>query len=372
MTSNSQRVLQITAPGPYGGRETVVADLSAALHESGHDVEVLAVLDRGTQAAAHPFVRTLRDRGVTVRSIVLPPRAYREEARAVRQAIREAKATVLHSHGYRTDVVGSVALRGADCRFVSTAHGFTGGGWKNRLYERLQARAWQRGEAVIAVSAPLVEAIAHRGVDRGKIRLIPNAWRGEAPAMTREGARARLGIAADAKVVGWTGRLSSEKAPDVAVEALAGTTDPEIELHFVGAGRLRSELEARADDLGLTHRVHWHGAIEDAASLFSAFDLLLLSSRTEGTPMVLFEAMQAGVPIVATRVGGVPDVLTDSEALLAPPDDPEALARALDESFAAPAEARDRAGRASERLQTRYAPGPWVEAHLDLYREICT
>jgi glycosyltransferase involved in cell wall biosynthesis len=68
----------------------------------------------------------------------------------------------------------------------------------------------------------------------------------------------------------------------------------------------------------------------------------------------------------------VPDVLTDSEALLVPPGDPVALARALDESFAEPGEARARAERASERLRTRYAPGPWVEAHLDLYREIGT
>jgi glycosyltransferase involved in cell wall biosynthesis len=145
-----------------------------------------------------------------------------------------------------------------------------------------------------------------------------------------------------------------------------------MELHFVGEGRLRSELEAQSEELGLADRVHWHGAIENAASLFSAFDLLLLSSRTEGTPMVLFEAMAAGVPIIATRVGGVPDVVTDSEALLTPAEDPMAIARALDESFAAPGEAQARAGRARARLRTRYASEPWVEAHLNLYREIGT
>ncbi|MEJ2548482.1 MAG: glycosyltransferase [Gemmatimonadota bacterium] len=372
MTPEVPRVLQITAPGPYGGRETVVADLSAALHEAGHVVEVMAVLDRGTDPDLHPFVRSLLDQGVTVRSIVLPPRAYREEARAIRAAIRDMGATVLHSHGYRTDVVGSIALRRTACRFVSTAHGFTGGGWKNRLYERLQAGAWRRSEAVIAVSDPLVDAIEGRGVDRRKIHLIPNAWRGDALAMTREQARRRLEIEADARVVGWAGRLAAEKGPDVALETLARTGDEGIQLHFVGEGRLRAELEARAEELNLTHRVRWHGAIENAAVLFPAFDLLLVSSRTEGTPMVLFEAMTAGVPIVATRVGGVPDVLTESEALLAPSEDPVALARALDASFTAPEEARARAEHARRRLRSRYAPGPWMEAHLALYREIGT
>ena len=370
MTPEVQRVLQITAPGPYGGRETVVADLATGLHEAGHAVEVMAVLDQGTDPESHPFVNTLAGRGVSVRTVVLPPRAYREEARAVRAAILDSDTAVLHSHGYRTDVVGSVALRGTTCRFVSTAHGFTGGGWKNRLYERLQARAWGQGEAVIAVSDPLVDAIERRGVDRRKIRLIPNAWLGDAPAMTREEARRRLGIESDAKVMGWAGRLSAEKGPDVALAALARAADDQTQLHFVGEGRLRAELEARAAADGLSNRVRWHGALENAAALFPAFDLLLLSSRTEGTPMVLFEAMAAGVPVVATRVGGVPDVLTDSEALLAPPEDPTALARAIDECFAAPGEARARAERAGQRLRTRYSPGPWVEAHVALYREI--
>ncbi|MEJ2484041.1 MAG: glycosyltransferase family 4 protein [Gemmatimonadota bacterium] len=370
MTPALQRILQITAPGPHGGRETVVADLSTALHEAGHAVEVLAVLDRGTDPDSHPFVRTLAERGVALRSVILPPRAYREEARAVRAAIVDAGATILHSHGYRTDVVGSFARRGTDCRFVSTAHGFTGGGWKNRLYERLQARAWRHGEAVIAVSEPLVRAIRERGVDRSKIRLIPNAWRRSVPAMTREEARSRLGIPAEAKVAGWTGRLSAEKGPDVALEALARTADEEIQLHFVGEGRMRTERQARAEAEGLGHRVRGHGAIDHAADFFPAFDLFLLSSRTEGTPMVLFEAMAAEIPIVATSVGGVPDVLTGSVALLVPPGEPGALARALDTCFAATGEARRRAELALQRLRTRYAPEAWVEAHVELYRDI--
>jgi len=373
VTPDALSILQVTAPGRFGGRETVVADLSAELHERGHRVAVLAVLDEGTDAGTHPFVATLRRAGVEVRTAVLAPRAYGAEARAIREAVRDARCEVVHSHGYRTDVVAALTRAGSGTKLVSTAHGYTGGGWKNRLYERLQAAAWRRFGAVVAVSEPLVQELIRRGLDPRRVRLIPNAWRGGAGLIDRSEARARLGIDPEAKVVGWVGRLTREKGPDIALDAFArlqpGGEAP-AQLHFVGDGRLRSELETQAAALGLTERVRWHGAIPDVARLYPAFDLLMLSSRTEGTPMVLFEAMASSVPIVATSVGGVPDVLGSRGGWSVPPGSPDALAGALADALASPVEARERAAQATIRLETRYAVGPWVDAHLALYREV--
>ena len=363
----------MTAPGEFGGRETVVADLSAALHERGHRVTVLVVLDEGTDAGTHPFVATLRSEGVEVRVVSLPPRAYGAEARAIREAVRDCDADIIHSHGYRTDVVAALSRTAPGAGLVSTAHGYTGGGWKNRLYERLQAAAWRRFGAVIAVSEPLTRELHRRGLDLRRVRLIPNAWRGDARSMNRSEARRRLGIDSDARVVGWVGRMTQEKGPDVALDAFARLAAQEgapAQLHFVGEGRLRPELESRAAALGLAERVHWHGAVTGAARLFPAFDVLLLSSHTEGTPMVLFEAMAASVPIVATSVGGVPDVLGPEGGWLVPPGSPDALAAALGEALTSPAVSRSRAASAMTRLQTKYAVSPWVDAHVALYREV--
>ena len=373
MTPDALGILQVTAPGDFGGRETVVADLSAALRERGHRVTVLAVLDEGTDAGTHPFVTALRSEEVEVRSVTLPPRAYRAEARAIRQAARDSKAGIVHSHGYRTDVVAALSGAVPGARLVSTAHGYTGGGRKNRLYERLQAAAWRRFGAVIAVSEPLVKELHRRGLDPRRVRLIPNAWRGDARSVDRPEARRRLGIESDARVVGWVGRITQEKGPDVALDAfarLAAREGAEAQQHFVGEGRLRPELESRAAALGLAERVHWHGAVASAARLFPAFDVLLLSSHTEGTPMVLFEAMAASVPIVATSVGGVPDVLGPGGGWLVPPRSPAALAAALEEALTSPVEAHSRVARATDRLNAKYAVGPWVDAHLALYREL--
>ena len=112
------------------------------------------------------------------------------------------------------------------------------------------------------------------------------------------------------------------------------------------------------------------GCAEEAARLYRAFDAFVLSSRTEGTPIALFEAMAAEVPIVATRVGGVPDVVGETEAWLVDPEDSQAIARALAAIRADPAEARRRCEAARRRLEEDFSLEPWIERYEDLYRSL--
>src|SRR6185503_10335621 len=149
--------------------------------------------------------------------------------------------------------------------------------------------------------------LSESGVPPDRIRLMPNAWSGEAP-LPREVAREKLGLPQNGWIIGWVGRLSGEKGPDVMLRAFR-RLPPEAQLSVVGDGPLRTSLEgeARAENLG--DRVRWHGSVPDAGRLMTAFDAVALSSRTEGTPMTVLEAMAAGVPVVATSVGGVPDLL---------------------------------------------------------------
>jgi glycosyltransferase involved in cell wall biosynthesis len=116
--------------------------------------------------------------------------------------------------------------------------------------------------------------------------------------------------------------------------------------------------------------ITWHGVVPDAGRLLRAFDVLVLSSRTEGTPMVVLEAMAAGVPIVATRVGGVPDVLSSADAMLVPPEDPAALAAAIRAVHDHPDAARSRADSARRRLDTEFALAPWLARYEAIYRQV--
>src|SRR2546427_575165 len=166
----------------------------------------------------------------------------------------------------------------------------------------------------------------------------------------------------------WAGRLSKEKGPDVLLDALVHLTDLPLSVSILGDGRESRSLAARARQLGVERHVRWHGIVPDAGRRFAAFDVFVLSSRTEGTPIVLFEAMAAGVPIVATRVGGVPDVVAPTEAALAAPDDPLALAAAIRTVYHDPAAALARAHRARERLRRDFTVPAWLDRYAEIYR----
>ena len=266
---------------------------------------------------------------------------------------------MVHTHGYRTDVIDASAARRSKLPTVTTVHGFTGvGGWRGRVYEYLQRRAFRRFDAVVAVSRPLVTLLRNAGVSADRVHMIPNAY---APGefIARDDARRSLGLG-DGFIAGWIGRLSQEKAPDVFVAAL-DLVDGAIAGAIIGSGREAPRHSPRVILLG---------QIADAARMMKAFDVLVLSSRTEGTPMVLFEAMAAKVPVVATAVGGVPDVVSDNEALLVLPERPDALARAIAAVRDDPAAARTRAAAAAKRLATEYAVGPWVDRYAAVYQGV--
>jgi glycosyltransferase involved in cell wall biosynthesis len=361
-------VIHVLAPAPAGGVESVVALLAPGLVEAGVQTTVLLVLD--PSAPPHPLESDLRDRGVKVRTLRLGGRAYLREYREVGEACADAGARVVHTHGYRPDVVAGAAARGAGLPTVSTVHGFTGGGWRNRIYERIQCLALRRADRVIAVSRPLGLELERRGVPGGRIEILPNAWAPYRQPLARAEARAELGLSRDATIVGWVGRLQGEKAPDLMLEAFARLALPGTLLSFIGTGRDREVLEEVSRARGLP--VRFHGLVPDAGRLLRAFDCLVLSSRTEGTPMILFEAMGAGVPVVSTRVGGVPDVVEESEAILIPPGDAEALAQGIRRCLANPEAAGQRAALARVKLLERYAPGPWVARHVQLYRRLAS
>lgn len=320
----------------------------------------------GPAGDEHPFLPPLRERGVPVTALAFPERAYLRERRELRRWLAGAPGAVVHTHGYRSDVLTIGVARSLGLPTVTTVHGFTGGGWKNRLYERLQRRAARRFHAVVAVSRPLASRLVREGVAPPRIHLVPNAWDAASARLSREDARARLGLPTDAWLAGWVGRLSGEKGPDLFVEALGRIEEP-VDGVMIGEGPERESLRRRAQALGVAERLRLCGRLPEAERLYSAFDCFVLSSRTEGTPIVLFEAMAAGTPVVATAVGGVPDVVSEREALLVPAGRPERLAEAILRVRAEPAAAARRAERAQRRLREERATGPWVARYDDVY-----
>lgn len=366
------RILHLIAPSPFGGAERVVRDLAGELAGAGHETHVGAILDEG--ATEHPFLAD-PPAGVRLHPIRVAHRAYRTEWKRVARLIKDVIPDVVHTHGYRADVLSGAAAARVGAPVVSTAHGFTGGGVRNRLYEWLQVRAQARADAVIAVSEIMHGELRKRGIPAARIRTIVNARRLPENILDRESARRELGVSDGAFHVGWVGRMSPEKGPDVMVDAVtAVASDPPAErplrVTLVGEGRLRAGLEARIRAADLESTVRFTGALPDAVRYFRAFDVLALTSRTEGTPLVALEAAGLSIPLVATRVGGLPALLGSRGGLLVPSESPDAVADALRAVRDDPEAARERARTASMGLRGTDALRCWAASHIELYRKV--
>lgn len=363
------RILHVASPAEVGGLERVVQALAIGHHRRGHDVHVVTVL--GSRERDHPFLPPLRKAGVPVHLLALPGRAYLAERRAIRRLVDELAPDVFHSHSERTDVLDAPVARRRGVPTVTTIHGASFQGGRATLYEWLQRRSYRRFDAVIAVSRALYEHTLEGRLCRAeRLHLVPNAWDGCEPDRSREEARRDLGLPETGAVVGFVGRLIRVKGGDVFVEALARLADLPLRAAVVGDGPERPRLEARVAELGLAGRVRFVGRREYAFRDLRAFDALALSSRSEGTPILLLETVAAGVPVVASRVGGVEDVVGEDGALLVPAEDPEALALALRAVLGDPEAAARRARSARARLGREYGVETWLDRHEEIYARL--
>jgi glycosyltransferase involved in cell wall biosynthesis len=230
--------------------------------------------------------------------------------------------------------------------------------------------------AAIAVSeATRRDWLRRTGMPARRVVTIHNGVR---PAMSDRprntaAARGRLGLPADQVIVGGVGRLDRAKGFDDLLDAVAAlaTDRPHVAVALAGQGPLRAALEQRASRLGIASRVHFLGYRADVNEVYAALDVFVLSSVCEALPYVLLEAMAAGLPVVATTVGGVPEVVAAGETgFLVPPQDPPALAAAL-RPLLASAELRDRMGRAGrDRVARAFDERETVARTIQFYRDL--
>lgn len=359
-------ILQLCNPTAFGGLERVVQGLSLGLAARGHRVTVAGVHVPGADRRA--FFEPLAAGGVATRPVVIGARDYLGERREVARLLDELRVDVVQAHGYRADIVhrGSAAAR--QIGFISTMHGTGDLTGLTAVYDWLQERLLHRSDAVIAVSTPIAARLQRR-VSADRLHVVPNAWVPLRPPLPRAEARARIGLPADVPVIGWVGRLAPVKGPDLLLQALAGLSDRPWLACIVGEGPERLALEALAATLGLQERVRFVGALPEAGHLSAAYDVFALSSRSEGTPIALLEAMAARTAVVAFGVGGVPSVLNDTtEGWLCPPGDLAAMTAAFEHALHAPAERARRAAAAADRLEREFGVEPWLDRHERIYR----
>jgi glycosyltransferase involved in cell wall biosynthesis len=261
--------------------------------------------------------------------------------------------------------------------WVAYHHGYTTTDIKMRVYNQLNRWSLPSAARVVTVCRPFAEQLARAGVDPRRIRVKHNSVAAPAPVAEAEVAalRARLGVKEGERVLLAVGRLSREKGLADLVRALARLRETapveNFKLVILGEGPERSSVEEEARRLGLVERVVFAGHASDVRPFYALADALALPSHSEGSPHVLLEAMASGVPVAATGVGGVPEIVADEEtALLVPPRDPSALAGALARLLSDRTLARALAERAREHALAHFSPESFARSLLETYCEL--
>ena len=353
------RVLEVVRPAQGGMRR--------------HVLSLLDGLDPGrvtlSLAAPPVFVAEVLHHPHLHATIPLDIAASLSPARDLLAARRLARvlpqfADLAHAHGLRAAWVCALAQRHRAFPFVFTAHNQPGLGLPSRL---ATAYVGARCARAIAVSSSVADGLAACGIPRSKITVIPNGIdldRFAAPHLDRAAARQSFGLAENAFVVSTAARLSREKGIDTLLSAASQRGG--MTFLIAGDGPLQSSLAQSAPA-----NARFLGHLDDIRPLLAAADVCVIPSRREGQGLTALEAMAAGAPLIASRVGGLAEMLSDGEtALLVPPNDPDALAAALSR-LQSDRRLRVRLAEAALPVaHARYALAPMLDAVTAVYKEV--
>jgi len=338
------------------------------------DLSVATYRRQPAPAAHHDgvdvFVAAVRRRGVPVHLIGERRALDAAVASRVSRTIAEVHPDVVQTHHIKSHALVAAAPARRRIPWVAFHHGYTTTDLKVRLYNQIDRWSLPRADAVVTTCAPFADALTKAGVDPRRISVLHNAAPEIQSHSDRAVARRSLGLEGAAAIVVAAGRLSREKGHDVLVDAcaaLAELTSIDPLLVIAGDGPERARLAARARQRGV--RLRLDGFQSDLGPYYAAADVVALPSRSEGSPNVLLEAMAAGCPIVATSVGGVPEIAGGDAASLVAPDRPLDLARALAQVLNSSALA-EQLGRAARRRASRFTATARTAALLDLYARL--
>jgi glycosyltransferase involved in cell wall biosynthesis len=295
--------------------------------------------------------------------------------RQINRFLKQQNIDILHTHGYKADIVGFLAALLAKTKWVATNHVWHPLSGKMRFYESLDAFVLRFARRIVAVSREIREDLISTKVPPAKIRVIDNGIdidRFKQPRST-ETLKAVLGMREHDVVVTIVGRLSPEKGHRTFLEAARRVSSNRHHVKFliVGDGPMRDELRTEAARLNIEERVVLAGFRKDMPEIYALSDVLVNASSIEGLPMTILEAMASKVPIIATRAGGIPDIIADNETgLLVDAQDVDALEAAIESLIDDHGKRRRFATSAFEFVTLNHSYERMCDAYRQVYREV--
>jgi len=358
------------------------ARAASELHQKDHGApairtSIVTFERRGARSDSKlGFIAAAREMGLEVDVI---PEITRFDLRvlpALREIVKQHAPDIIATHQVKSHFLMKLSRLWRHYPWVAFHHGYTTTDRKVRAYNQLNRWSLPGANRVVTVCKAFSQELTVAGVKSDRICIQHNSIRPYPRATIEEveSLRGQLKVAADEYMVLTVGRLSREKAHLDLLAALKHLHEmnPEIKarLVIVGDGPERRRLEAVTDSLSLSPWVLFAGHLNEVKPYYDAADVFVLPSHSEGSPFVLLEAMAANLPVVATAVGGVPEMVENNlSALLVPPNAPQTMAEAIARVLTDPQLRDALTSAASTLVSTRYSPETYVRALLEIYRE---
>jgi glycosyltransferase involved in cell wall biosynthesis len=366
-------LVHLTASTFYGGPERQMLGLArqlAAQHRS-------AFLSFAEGGRCRSFLSAARHQGFEAVGLENDTPRLFAAVRELTAHLARLGADALFCHGYKANLLGRRAARRAGIPAVSVSRGWTGENFRVRLYERLDRLHLRWMDRVVSVSHAQAAKVRRAGVPESRLSVIHNAVDpdrfGDPDPRHQERLR-RLFRTPRSRIVGAAGRLSPEKGFHVLIAAAERLLKQDPTLGFVvfGEGACRGALLRQINEAGLGGAFVLGGFRADLDRFIPHVDLMVLPSFTEGLPNVVLEAFAAGVPVVASAVGGTPEVVEDRvSGYLVPPGDVEVLATAIGSALASDERLRDMGFQGRQRVLEHFSFRAQAQRYLALLTKLC-
>jgi len=364
------RILQLISSAGYYGAENVLVCLAESLRSAGHE-NVIGVFHNqhkpNTQVAD-------RAQALSLPTLIIPCRSRvdRGAVAAIREYVKNHDIDLIHTHGYKGNIYGILAARAARVPIIATCHNWPASTLPLRLYSFLDRIVLRKANHIVAVSENVRERLRRFAIPSRKITVIQNGVDTARFASARPVLRHELNL--DGRtVIGVVGRLSSEKGHKFLLRAAPRLIEefPTVALVFIGSGPEQPALESLTRELNLQDRVFFAGFRRDMLQVYASIDILVLPSLEEGLPLTVLEAMAAGLPILASRVGDIGKIIVSGvSGLLIEPGSTDGLYGALVQLLRDPALRDTLRANARATVNSSFSVQRMAAQYLELYASV--
>jgi glycosyltransferase involved in cell wall biosynthesis len=338
------------------------------------EIEFTIATYERTANSPNPFVDAARAAGLPVNLIFEKGRFDSSVVAQIRDLVQQLKPDIVQTHNVKSAFLMRYSGLAQATRWIAFQHGYTSTDFKMLCYNQLDRWSLRAAQRVVTVCQPFADTLVRRGVARERIWVQHNSVTRPAPPSDEEIRRVRSALAMpdSAILMVSIGRLSKEKGHTDLIRALASLRSSRpFHLVIVGEGPEREPIQAEIAGHNLTGQVTLAGLQKDVRPYYALSDIVVLPSHSEGSPNVLLEAMIHSRPVVATRVGGVPEIAQDqTTALLVPARDPAAMAQAIQRLIDDPELRQRLATAASEHAEQNFSPESYRRSMAELYRSV--